>query len=288
MPDNVRLRCAAYAAIMTYDTRDGRSAVRHFPDRGTPERSAVLRAAIGVGVATGAYGLSFGAIGVASGLTVAQTCVLSLFMFSGGSQFALVGILSQGGGAAAAAGTAALLGSRNAFYGLRLANLLRLRGLRRGGAAQLVIDESTAVAIAQPTDPAGRLGFWATGLAVFVLWNVGTLVGAVGAGLVADPAVLGLDAAAPAAFLALLAPRMRSREPWVVALIAAGVALASAPYVPAGVPVLLAAAVAVVAGLRGGAAGASGQGASSSQASSSQASGPPSEESAATWTGDVA
>ena len=235
---------------MTNDTGAGRpSDTARFPARGTPERAAVLRAAMGVGVATGAYGVSFGAIGVASGLNVAQTCVLSLFMFSGGSQFALVGILAGGGGVAAAAGTAALLGSRNSFYGLRLANLLGVRGWRRTAAAHLVIDESTAVATTQANEPAGRLGFWATGIAVFVLWNLATLLGAVGAGLIADPTVLGLDAAAPAAFAALLAPRMRGREPWAIALGAAAVALVAAPYVPAGVPVLLAAAVAMLAGL---------------------------------------
>ncbi|HEY7174800.1 MAG TPA: AzlC family ABC transporter permease, partial [Micromonosporaceae bacterium] len=115
-----------------------------FPARGTPERTAVMRVALGIGATTGAYGLSFGAIGVASGLSVFQTCALSLLMFSGGSQFALVGILGSGGGVFASAGTAALLGSRNAFYGLRLAGLLRVRRGARLGAAQLVIDESTA------------------------------------------------------------------------------------------------------------------------------------------------
>ncbi len=151
-------------------------------------RGPVWRAAVGVGVATGAYGLSFGAISVAAGLSVLQTCALSLLMFTGGSQFALVGILGAGGGAVSAAGTAVLLGSRNAFYGLRLASLLDVRGLRRAAAAQLIIDESTAVATAQTTVPAARLGFWATGLSVFVLWNIGTFIGAFGAGALSDPA----------------------------------------------------------------------------------------------------
>lgn len=237
---------------MAYDTGES-DAGRDpwFPPRGSSERAAVLRVAAGVGVATGAYGLSFGAISVAAGLSLWQTCVLSLVMFSGGSQFALVGILGAGGGVVAASGTAALLGSRNAFYGLRLAGLLRVRGLTRAAAAEIVIDESTAVATTQPNEPAGRLGFWATGVSVFVLWNIGTLIGAIGAGFIADPTVFGLDAAAPAAFLALLAPRMRQREPWAVALGAAIVALVAAPYLPSGVPVLLAALVAIAAGLHG-------------------------------------
>lgn len=220
-----------------------------FPARGAPERRAALRASAAVGITTGAYGVSFGAISIAAGLSTLQTCALSALLFSGGSQFALVGILATGGGTAAASSTAILLGSRNAFYGLRLATLLRLRGFKRAAAAQLVIDESTAVATGQPTEPAGRLGFWATGLTVYALWNLFTLLGALGAGLVSDPRVLGLDVAAPAAFLALLAPRMRSREPWAVALGAATVALLATPYLPAGVPVLLAAGVAIAAGL---------------------------------------
>jgi predicted branched-subunit amino acid permease len=164
-------------------------------------------------------------------------------------------VLGAGGGAVSAAATAILLGARNAFYGLRLASVLDVRGPRRAVAAHVVLDESTAVATAQTSPPAARLGFWVTGVSIFVLWNLGTLAGAVGASALADPSTLGLDAAAPAAFLALLAPRMRSREPWVVALVAAGVALAVVPYVPVGVPVLAAALVAIVLGWRTPASG---------------------------------
>ena len=220
------------------------------PDDWRAQRAAMVRTAFGISVTTGAYALSFGAISVAAGLSVLATMVLSLVMFSGGSQFALVGVLAGGGGAASAASTAILLGSRNMFYGLRLANLLGLRGLRRAGAAQVVIDESTAVAIGAPTPRAARFGFWATGLGTFALWNLGTLIGAYAAHAMSDPGAFGLDAAAPAAFVALLAPRMRGRTPWAVALAAAGVAILSVPYVPAGVPVLIAAAVAVLAGFR--------------------------------------
>lgn len=211
-------------------------------------RRAVLRDAIGVGVATGAYGLSFGAISVASGLSILQTCVLSLVLFSGGSQFALVGIVGGGGAPMTGAATALLLGVRNGFYGLRLSRLLRLRSWRRIAGAQLVIDESTAMSLARTTRPAARFAFWSTGLSVFLLWNLATLVGAVATKALHDPRVFGLDAAPPAAFLALMAPRLRAREPRVVALVAAIVAIASVPFVPTGVPVLLAAGVAVVAG----------------------------------------
>jgi predicted branched-subunit amino acid permease len=198
------------------------------------------------------YGLSFGALSVAAGLTALQTLALSLLMFTGGSQFALVLTLGAGGGWIPASGSAALLGVRNAFYGLRIAELLeRPRGWRRLLAAQLTIDESTAMALGQDEPEASRLAFWATGISVYVLWGLGTLAGALGAELLPDPKVLGLDAAAPAAFLALLAPRLRGREPWLVAALAAVVALLLVPVVPAGVPVLVAGLVAVAAGLRG-------------------------------------
>jgi predicted branched-subunit amino acid permease len=212
-------------------------------------RRRVVRNAVGIGIASGAYALSFGAISVSAGLSIAQTCALSLAMFTGASQFAMVGVVGVGGSPFAGAATAVLLGLRNGLYGLRLSPLLGVRGIRKTAAAQFVIDETTAMAIAQDSDRAGRLGFWATGLVLFVLWNTGTLIGAVGAQALSDPRVLGLDAAAPAAFLALLAPRMRSREPWVVAATAGAVALASVPFVPTGVPVLLAAAVAVAFGV---------------------------------------
>ena len=212
------------------------------------QRDGVVRDALGIGAATGAYGLSFGALAVAAGVSVPQACAMSALMFTGASQFAFVGLV--GGGAAAAAATAVLLGVRNGLYGLRLAELLRVRGPRRALAAQLVIDESTAMAVAREPGRAARLGFWATGAAVFLCWNLSTLLGALAGDALSDPRVLGLDAAAPAAFVALLAPRLDSREPRVVAALAACAALISVSFVPAGVPVLVAAAVAVGAALR--------------------------------------
>jgi predicted branched-subunit amino acid permease len=211
-------------------------------------RAAVLRNAAGIGVATGAYALSFGAVASAAGLSVLQTCALSLAMFTGASQYALVGVLGSGGGSLTAAATAVLLGTRNTFYGLRLSSLLGVRGPRKLLAAQLVIDESTAMSLAHDSDRANRLGFWATGASVYVLWNLGTLIGALGAHALSNPRAAGLDAAAPAAFLALLAPRVRSRSTVAVALIAAAIAMASVPLLPVGGPVLVAALVAIVVG----------------------------------------
>jgi predicted branched-subunit amino acid permease len=204
---------------------------------------------VSVGIATGAYGISFGALSVAAGLNIWQTIALSALLFSGASQFAVVGIVAAGGAGGAAVATSTLLGMRNGLYGLQMSRLLGVRGLRRVPAAQLTIDESTAVAIAQPERSAQRLGFWGTGLSVFVLWNLTTILGAVVGNALGDPKRFGLDAAAPAAFCALLWPRLKSGDARAVAAVAAVIALAVAPHAPAGVPVLVAALAAIVAGL---------------------------------------
>jgi predicted branched-subunit amino acid permease len=214
----------------------------------------VWRQSLSVSIATGAYGVSFGAVSVAAGLSVAQTCALSLLMFSGGSQFAFAGLAAAGGGPLAGLATAAMVGSRNAFYGLQMAPLLRVRGLRRIAAVQLTIDESTAVGSAQLATHPGRedlvrLGFWATGIGVFLLWNAFTLLGAIIGSVLGDPRRYGFDAAAAAAFLALLWPRLRDRDARWIGLVAAVVALGAVPLVPAGVPVLAAGVVALGAAI---------------------------------------
>lgn len=215
----------------------------------TQERRAILRDAAAVSVATGAYGISFGAIAVSSGLSVAQTCALSLLMFTGASQFALVGVLGAGGTAFSGAVTALLLGTRNTLYGLRLAPTLGWRGPRRLAAAQLVIDESTAMAVTRDSPDAARLGFVSTGLGVFVLWNLATLAGALTGDLLGDPRRFGLDAAVGAAFLALLWPRLTDPRNRIAALLGAALALSLVPLTPAGVPVLAAGVVALGLGL---------------------------------------
>jgi predicted branched-subunit amino acid permease len=216
----------------------------------SPDRSAIIRDSIGIGVATGAYGVSFGAIAIAAGLDVWQAQILSGLMFTGASQFALVGVLGAGGGALVAVATAALLGLRNTFYGLHMAPILRPRGFRRLAAAHLTIDESTGMAVRyERDDEAARLAFWATGLSVFILWNLGTLLGALGAGLLGEPETWGLDAAIPAAFLALLWPRLTTARIRVVAAVAVAIALICSPFLAPGVPVLLAGAGAVAVGV---------------------------------------
>ena len=175
--------------------------------------------------------------------------VLSLAMFTGASQFALVGVLAGGGTPLAGALTALLLGTRNTLYGLRVGPLLRYRGVRRLAAAHLLIDESTAMAVSRASRAEARLGFVATGAAIFALWNASTLVGAVAGAAIGDPRVYGLDAAVGAAFLALLWPRLTDPRHRATALLAAVVALAVAPLATPGVPVLAAGGVALLVGL---------------------------------------
>jgi predicted branched-subunit amino acid permease len=207
-----------------------------------------VRQALSVSAATGVYGISFGALSVTAGLDLWQTMALSLLMFTGGSQFAFIGVIGAGGAPGAAVATAGLLGARNALYGAALAPLLRGRGPRSWAAAHVTIDESMAVATAQPDPVVARIGFWWTGLGVFALWNLFTVVGALVGDALGDPTRWGLDAAAAAAFLGLLWPRLAHRAAQVVAAIAVCVALLLTPDAPAGVPVLAAAVVAVVAG----------------------------------------
>jgi predicted branched-subunit amino acid permease len=213
------------------------------------ERRSIVRDGLGVGIATGTYGISFGAVAVGAGLSVAQACALSLLMFTGASQFALVGVLAAGGTPLSGALTAVLLGTRNTLYGLRLAPLLHWSGPRRVAAAHLVIDESTAMSVTRTSTPAARVGFLTTGATIFVLWNAATLVGALGGRALGDPRTYGLDAAVGAAFLALLWPRLRDRRNRVTAVAAAAVALGLVPVTAAGVPVLASAGVALLVGV---------------------------------------
>lgn len=204
-------------------------------------RAAVVRDALGVGVAVGLSGFAFGVTAAGAGISTLQACVLSLLVFTGASQFALVGALAAGGNPFTAAAGAFFLGTRNAFYGLRLSQLLALPKSVRPFAAHWVIDETTAVALAQPDRKSARLGFTVTGLALYVLWNLTTLLGALGAEAIGDTRAWGLDAAGPAVFLALLAPMLRTGTERAVAALALVLGLGLLPVLPAGVPVLIAA-----------------------------------------------
>lgn len=204
------------------------------------------RKGISVAIATGLYGISFGALSVASGLSLLETMLLSLLMFSGGSQFALIGVIAAGGTASAAIATAGVLGLRNTIYGITLRRLIPPSAKTFVPAAWVTIDESTAVALTGTTDQGRRVGFWVTGVGIFVAWNLFTFLGALLGDVLGDVRAYGLDAAAAAAFLALLWPRMRQRQAVAVGIGAAVLATVLVPVLPAGLPVLAALAVAVV------------------------------------------
>ncbi|MER8223626.1 AzlC family ABC transporter permease [Streptomyces sp. NPDC094143] len=221
------------------------TALKNAGTGGNPDR-AVVRDALGVGVAVGLSGFAFGVTSAGSGLTLWQTCALSLLVFTGASQFALVGALAGGGSPFTAAAGAFFLGVRNAFYGLRLSQVLAIPRAVRPFAAQWVIDETAAVALAQPTRRTARIGFWVTGLSLYVLWNLTTFLGALGAEAIGDTDAWGLDAAGPAVFLALLAPMLKSGTERAAAGLAVLLGIGLLPVLPAGVPVLLAALAAPV------------------------------------------
>ncbi|MFL6575323.1 MAG: AzlC family ABC transporter permease [Povalibacter sp.] len=210
--------------------------------------SPAFKIGASIAIATGLYGVSFGALGVASGLSVWQTITLSLLMFTGGSQFAFIGVISGGGTGSAAFGAAALLGVRNSVYGMQMNRMLKLKGWHKFVAAQLTIDESTATAAGQLELAEQRRGFWTAGIGIYVLWNLFTAIGAVLGDAMGDPRRWGLDGAAVAAFLGLLWPRLRSREPVAIAIACALVTVAVVPWTPPGIPILVAAMVAAVWG----------------------------------------
>lgn len=202
-----------------------------------------VRMGISISVATGLYGISFGALSVAAGLNLPQTMALSWLMFTGGSQFAFIGVVAGGGSGAAAVGAASLLSVRNAIYGMQMSQMVAPTGLWRWLAAHLTIDESAATAASQSDGLEQKRGFWVAGVGVFLLWNLFTLLGALLGDALGDTRRFGLDGAAVAAFLGLLWPRLNAREPVALVLVCGLVTAMAIPVVPAGLPILLAAAV---------------------------------------------
>jgi predicted branched-subunit amino acid permease len=205
---------------------------------------------LSVGITVGAFGSAFGAAAIASHYTVAQACALSLLTFSGASQFAVVGVLGAGGSAFSAISTASLLGIRNGLYGVRMAQILQIKGIKRIFGAQLTIDESTGVALSQDNAVDMKTGFWYTGLGVYIFWNLFTLLGALGANALGNPADWGLDTAIPAIFLGLVWNRLKDKKSWAIAISALVLALALTPFAPAGVPIMATVILAVILGWR--------------------------------------
>ncbi|CAN2190284.1 AzlC Predicted branched-chain amino acid permease (azaleucine resistance) [Candidatus Nanopelagicaceae bacterium] len=214
--------------------------------------SPTFRDSLSVSFTVGAYGVAFGAAAVANGFSIVQSCLLSLLTFSGASQFAVIGVIGAGGSAISGIATASLLGFRNGLYGVLMAPILKVRGFKRLIAAHITIDESTGVSLSQEArgPEEMREGFWLTGFGVFIFWNLFTLAGALGAKAMGDPSAWGLDAAVPAAFLGLVWPRLKSSTDKTLAIVAALFAIATTPFLPAGLPIIGTAVIAVAAGLR--------------------------------------
>ncbi|MFY8231251.1 MAG: AzlC family ABC transporter permease [Candidatus Nanopelagicus sp.] len=215
-----------------------------------PKKNQVDRTAFSVAFTVGLYGAAFGAAGVTAGFSILQTCLLSILLFSGASQFAVVGIMGAGGAAISAIATATLLGFRNTLYGLQMAPILKVKGIKRVLAAQITIDESTAVATLQDNDEDRKRGFYLTGIGVYVFWNLFTFLGALGASAIGDPSVWGLDAAVPAAFLGLIWPRIKNKVQFLVSGIAIAWALLLTPVTPAGIPIITTVVLAIIFGAK--------------------------------------
>ena len=213
-----------------------------------PRNDAVERTSLSVAFTVGLYGAAFGAAGITAGFSILQTCLLSLLLFSGASQFAVVGIMGAGGSAVSAIATATLLGFRNALYGLQLAPILKVTGLKRIIASQITIDESTAVSTLQSNDSDRKRAFYLTGFGVYIFWNLFTFLGALGASAIGNPSVWGLDAAVPAAFCGLVWPRLKDKRLFLISACAIILALLLTPITPAGIPIITTVLLAVIFG----------------------------------------
>ena len=213
-----------------------------------PKNDAVERTSLSVAFTVGLYGAAFGAAGITAEFSILQTCLLSLLLFSGASQFAVVGIMGAGGSAVSAIATATLLGFRNALYGLQLAPILKVTGLKRIIASQITIDESTAFSTLQSNDSDRKRAFYLTGFGVYIFWNLFTFLGALGASAIGDPSVWGLDAAVPAAFCGLVWPRLKDKRLFLISACAIILALLLTPITPAGIPIITTVLLAVIFG----------------------------------------
>jgi 4-azaleucine resistance transporter AzlC len=198
----------------------------------------IFKNAVSIGVATAVYAVSFGVLSVAAGFSVPQTCVMSVVCFTGASQLTFVSVIAAGGGVAGALPPALLLAGRNTLYAVSLKGVLSGSTPKRALRAQVVVDETTAMAHAQPTLASKQRAFDLTAVCLFTAWNIGTLVGALAGGGLGNPRDYGLDAVFPAVFLALLAPQLRGPEAMRAAVAGVLIALALVPIAPAGVPII--------------------------------------------------
>ena len=193
-------------------------------------------------------GVSYGAIAVSSGFPLWLPMLMSLLVFAGASQFMFIGIVAAGGNPFAAVLAGLLANARHLPFGFAIGDVLGKRWPGRLAGSHLMIDESVAFALAQREAHRRRAAYWACGIGLFACWNLGVVAGAFAGTAISDTAVFGLDAAFPAVLLALVLPSLRDRAARLPVLIGVVIALAATPFLPAGLPVLLALA-GVVAGV---------------------------------------
>jgi 4-azaleucine resistance transporter AzlC len=207
-----------------------------------------VRAVAPLAIAVFGFGVSYGVLARAAGMGVLAPIVMSLTTFAGSAQFAAASILSSGGGMAAAIAAAVLLNARYGPIGVSVAPYLKGPPISRFFHAQLVVDETWAVSAEGEGryNPRVLLG---AGVTLYAGWVLGTAIGVAFGKVLGDPARLGLDAAFPALFLALLVPQIRSRLDGFAALAGAAIALVLIPFTPAGIPIV-AAGAACLLGLR--------------------------------------
>lgn len=213
-------------------------------DEGSYREGARLIAPLGIAVFV--FGVAFGVFARAAGMGVAAPIVMSATTFAGSAQVAAVSILGAAGGSGAAIAAALLLNARYVPIGISVAQRFSGGPLRRVLGAQLVVDESWAIAAPRGFDFRILVG---AGAVLYAAWNAGTVIGVFGGGVLGDPRRLGLDAAFPALFLALLVPQVRSRRALAAALLAGAIALVLIPFTAPGIPIV-AASVASLIGWR--------------------------------------
>jgi 4-azaleucine resistance transporter AzlC len=203
-----------------------------------------VRAGIGFGAAAGVVGISFGVVAQPTMGSIAPI-VMSVFVFAGSAQFGATAVLAAGGDAVTAIATGAMLNARFLSMGVAAAPALRGGPLRRALEGQAVVDASWALA-ARGEGGFDREALLGATLPQYPAWVLGTVVGVLLGGAIGDPADFGLDAVFPAFFLALLAAELGRPRAVPVVLLAGAIALALTPVLPAGLPVLLASAAALI------------------------------------------
>lgn len=198
-----------------------------------------LRDVLALAAAVGVVGMSFGALAAAAGVPVPITVGLSVLVFAGGAQFLVVAVVAAGGGAVAAVLGGLLLNARHLPFGLAMAGTIGDGWPARLLGAHLMVDESVAFARARGTGRRARIAYWSCGAGLFTAWQLGTVVGLLAGRAVPDPSVFGVDAAFPAALLALVLPGLGRADARRVGLAAAAAALLATPVLPPGLPVLV-------------------------------------------------